>query len=112
VVHADAARTGFPADRFSAVASFAVLHHIESAAIQDQVFAELFRVLRPGGALVGSDGYDNESTRQAHTDDVFVPVDPQTLAQRLGAVGFGDVAIEDGEYNFRFCARKPFAEPR
>jgi hypothetical protein len=23
-----------------------------------------------------------------------------------------DVAIEDGEYNFRFCARKPFAEPR
>jgi SAM-dependent methyltransferase len=65
VVNGDAARTGFPAGRFSAVACFAVLHHLDSAAVQDLVFAELFRVLRPGGALVGSDGYDNEGTRRA-----------------------------------------------
>jgi SAM-dependent methyltransferase len=111
VVNANAARTGFPDDRFSAVACFSVLHHLESAAIQGQVFAELFRVLCPGGILVGSDGYDNEGTRQAHVDDVFVPLDPGTLAQRLGAVGFHTVEIDHGEYDFRFCARKPAEEP-
>lgn len=110
VVHGDGARTGFPGGRFTAAACFAVLHHIDSADVQDQVFAELFRVLRPGAVLVGSDGYDNEGTREAHAGDVFVPVDPLTLPARLGAAGFRGVAVDHGEYDFRFCARKPVAE--
>ena len=56
VINASAERTGLAADRFSAAACFAVLHHTETAAVQDQVFAELLRVLRPGGILVGSEG--------------------------------------------------------
>ena len=106
VVHGDAACTGFPDGRFSAVACFYVLHHIDSADVQDQVLAELLRVLRPGGTLVGADGFDDEGTRQAHTDDVFVPLDPGGLAERLGVIGFRDVQVEYGEYDFRFCARK------
>jgi SAM-dependent methyltransferase len=106
VVNGDAVTSGFPGSRFSAAACFAVLHHVASAAVQDQVLAELLRVLRPGGALVGSDGYDNERTRRAHIGDQFVPLDPETLPERLGAIGFSDVTVDHGEYDFRFCARK------
>ena len=62
---------------------------------------------RPGGALVASDGYDNEGTRLRHADDRFVPLVLTTLPDRLGAFGFTDVGIDRGEYDFRFHARKP-----
>ncbi|HEY5394353.1 MAG TPA: class I SAM-dependent methyltransferase [Trebonia sp.] len=94
VINGDAARLGFPDGRFSAAACFAVLHHVPAAVIQDQIFAELFRVLQPDGALIASDAYDNEGTRLHHVDDVFVPLDPQTLPDRLGAAGFTDIGIE------------------
>ena len=107
VVTASAEHTTFAPDRFSAAACFAVLHHAETVTVQDRVFAELLRVLRPGGILVGSEGYDNERTRRAHDGDQFVPVDPDELPQRLGAIGFTEVGVEHGEYDFRFQARKP-----
>jgi SAM-dependent methyltransferase len=107
VINASAERTGLASDRFSAAACFAVLHHTETAAGQDHVFAELLRVVRPGGILVGSEGYDNEQTRRAHAGDQFVPVDPEGLPRRLEAIGFTEVRVERGEYDFRFQARKP-----
>lgn len=107
VIHGNAARTHFASGRFSAVACFSVLHHIPSADEQDQVFAEILRVLRPGAAFVGADGLDDERIRAAHIDDVFVPVDPDQLPDRLGRIGFADVNVERDDYQFRFCARKP-----
>jgi SAM-dependent methyltransferase len=107
VINGSAERTGLAADRFSAAACFAVLHHTDSAAAQDRIFAELLRVLRPGALLVGSEGYDNERTRRAHDGDQFVPVDPDGLPQRLAAIGFTDIGVEHGEFDFRFHARRP-----
>ena len=107
VVNASAELAVLAPDRFSAAACFAVLHHSESAAIQDRVFAKLLRVLRPGGTLVGSEGYDNERTRLAHAGDQFVPVDPDELPRRLEAIGFTGVEVEHGEFDFRFQARRP-----
>jgi SAM-dependent methyltransferase len=107
VINGTAERTGLAAERFSAAACFAVLHHTDSAAAQDRIFAELLRVLRPGGLLVGSEGYDNERTRLAHAGDQFVPVDPDELPRRLATIGFTDVGVEHGELDFRFHARKP-----
>lgn len=107
VINASAERTGLATGRFSAAACFAVLHHTDSAAVQERIFAELLRVLRPGGVLVGSEGYDNERTRQAHVGDQFVPVDPDELPRRLEAAGFTAAAVEHGELDFRFSARKP-----
>jgi SAM-dependent methyltransferase len=107
VIEGSAAATGFPSDRFSAAACFGVLHHVESPAVQDQIFAELLRVLRPAGILVASDGYDDERTRLSHVGDLFSPIDPDALPERLAAIGFVGTQVTRGEYEFRFCARKP-----
>lgn len=93
VVRADATALDFPADHFSGAACFHMLHHIEAADDQDRVFAELARVLIPGGAFVAADGIENEATRAFHVDDVYNPIDPDTLPRRLGAAGFGDVEV-------------------
>jgi hypothetical protein len=36
-----------------------------------------------------------------------VPVDPDGLQVRLAAIGFTQVGVEHGEYDFRFQARRP-----
>ena len=106
VVQADATATGLPSDRFSAATCFSMLHHMPSAAIQDRLFAEVHRMLRRGGVFIGVDSIDSEGIRMGHVDDVFVPVDPATLPSRLEAVGFAEVRVEPGAYQFRFSARK------
>jgi 16S rRNA A1518/A1519 N6-dimethyltransferase RsmA/KsgA/DIM1 with predicted DNA glycosylase/AP lyase activity len=45
VIHGDATRTGLPADRFSAATCFSMLHHMPSPELQNQLFAEVHRVL-------------------------------------------------------------------
>jgi len=108
VWHGDSAGTGLPGGAVSAAACFGMLHHVPSARQQDDVFRELFRLLRPGGHLVASDALDEEGTRLRHEDDVFVPLDPERLPSRLAAAGFADVGVRIGEYDIRFHARKPY----
>ena len=55
VVEADATAMPFPDGSFSAVLSFTMLHHVPSVTLQDQLLAEAWRVLRPGGVFAGSD---------------------------------------------------------
>ena len=107
VIHGNAADTGLPEGSFSSAACFGVLHHVPSARLQDEVFRELFRVLQPNGHLLASDALDEEGTRQHHVGDVFVPLDPERLPERLAAAGFTDVAVHIGDYDLRFHARKP-----
>src|ERR1019366_2308601 len=87
VVAADATRLPFPSGRFSAAACLTMLHHIPSAALQDAALAELGRVLRPGGVLVGSDGLDSAERRRLHLGGIFVPVSSATLPERLRPPG-------------------------
>jgi SAM-dependent methyltransferase len=107
VIVADATRAGLPANHFSTAACFSVLHHMSSADLQDQLFAELHRVLRPGGLFVGQDSLDLEPIRLGHTDDIFTPVDPEELDSRLAAAGFGETKTDILGYHFRFASRKP-----
>jgi SAM-dependent methyltransferase len=107
VLVADATDTGFAADRFSAAACFSVLHHMPSAACQDLLFAELHRVLRPGGIFVGQDSLDLEPIRAGHADDTFTPVDPDEMKERLAAVGFAQTRTDIVGFHFRFLAEKP-----
>jgi SAM-dependent methyltransferase len=104
VVIGDAIRMPFGAARFSAAACLTMLHHIPSPELQDAALAEVARVLRPGGILVGSDGLDTPDRRRAHEDDVFVPVNPDRLVDRLRTAGFGYADVEVRGDRIRFAA--------
>jgi ubiquinone/menaquinone biosynthesis C-methylase UbiE len=94
VLTADATCTGLPADRFSAATCFTMLHHVPTAAAQDALLAEVRRVLRPGARFLGTDVLDTPALRDLHIDDVYVPIDPDTLSARLERAGFVDVQVE------------------
>lgn len=112
VISGDAREVELPPDRFSAATCFSMLHHMPSPQAQDQLFAELHRVLRPGAPLVGVDSADTDLVRGAHVDDVFVPLEPETLGERLRAAGFTAVTVAAaGPHQIRFDARKPEAAP-
>ncbi|HLX88614.1 MAG TPA: class I SAM-dependent methyltransferase [Acidimicrobiales bacterium] len=106
VVVADATDTGLPDGRFSAATSFTMLHHMPAPESQDRLFAEVCRLLRPGGVFLGTDSLDSEAMRQAHVDDVFVPVDPDAFPERLSAAGFGHVDVGLTDLGIRFEARR------
>jgi SAM-dependent methyltransferase len=106
VIAGDVTRLPFPADRFSAAACLTMLHHIPSPALQDAALAELARVLRPGGSLLGSDGLDTPARRELHEDDVFVPVNPATLEGRLRAAGFTRARVAVMGDRLKFAATK------
>jgi ubiquinone/menaquinone biosynthesis C-methylase UbiE len=109
VLHADATALPFEAGRFSAATLFTMLHHVPSPAQQDQMLAELRRVLRPGGVLAGTDGVETPARRELHVDDAYLPIDPATMADRLAAAGFTRVTVEVEEDRFRFAATAPGA---
>ncbi len=107
VLCVDATASGLASDRFSAVTCFSMLHHLPSPDDQDRLFAEIGRLLRPGGILVGVDALDLDVLRAGHVDDTFVPVDPETLGERLASAGLAEPLIDVGDYQFRFATRKP-----
>jgi SAM-dependent methyltransferase len=107
VVHADASQSGLPTNRFSAATCFTMLHHIPSVEHQDALFCELFRDLRPGGVFVGTDAVDTPDLRALHIDDVFMPVDPETLSDRLAAAGFESITVDRIDDRVHFAGTRP-----
>jgi ubiquinone/menaquinone biosynthesis C-methylase UbiE len=104
---ADATAMPFPAGSFSAAICLTMLHHVESTAQQDRLLAEMARVVRPGGLVIGSDNLDSPLFREFHDGDVCCPLDPATLEPRLEALGLEAIRVETNEYSFRFSARVP-----
>jgi predicted methyltransferase len=78
---------------------------VPSVAEQDRLFAQLARVLQPGGVLAGVDSKDNPEFRGMHVDDICVPLDPDTLADRLKHAGFSEVNVDVNPYVIQFRAR-------
>ena len=109
VVTGDATVMPFGEGRFSSVVSFTMLHHVPSADQQDQVLAEVHRVLRPGGTFAGSDSTGSFVFRLAHLFDTMVMVDPDSFGTRLEAAGFVDADVLRAEGAFRFRATRPSA---
>jgi hypothetical protein len=81
-----------------------MLHHVPSADQQDQLFAEVARVLRPGAVFVGVDSLDSPEFRALHVDDICVPVPATGLEPRLLAAGFASAAVEVNPYVMQFRA--------
>lgn len=105
VVHGDATGTSLPSGRFSAATCFSMLHHVPSPRLQDDVFTELHRVLRPRADLLIVDSRDLDFIREVHADDTFVPIDPDTIAARLETAGFHDVNVDLTEFEIRVRAK-------
>jgi SAM-dependent methyltransferase len=110
VVQGDATAMPFEDGRFSAVVCFTMLHHLPSAAAQDQLLAEASRVLRPGGLFAGTDSLGaGRLFALLHVGDTLVPIAPDGLPARLRAAGLVDEDVRSSERSFRFRARKPLA---
>jgi len=106
VIVGDATDMPFRDGDFTAAVSLTMLHHVPTPMLQDQLFREVHRVLRPSGVFVGMDAVDTWSLRLMHWGDTLVPIDPAHLEPRLRRAGFEDVVIEAEKRAFRFSARR------
>jgi SAM-dependent methyltransferase len=106
IIHGDGTDTELPSEEFSSVVCFTMLHHVPTPALQDQLFAEAFRVLRPGGVFAGSDSAASTLFRILHFRDTCNPVNPQTFPERLRAAGFNDVDVDANGRRLRWRAVK------
>jgi SAM-dependent methyltransferase len=107
VIHGDGSNTGLPDTSFSSVVCFTMLHHVPTDRLQDQLFAEAFRVLRPGGVFAGSDRLPSLPFRLIHIGDVYNPVTADDLRARLGQAGFADIRTDVSGVRLRWRATKP-----
>lgn len=75
IINGDGTDTGLPSDEFSSVVCFTMLHHVPTPALQDRLFAEAFRVLRPGAVFMRQ--------RRCALDGVPADAFPRYLQPRL-----------------------------
>ena len=107
VVQGDATTMPFADAAFSAVVCLTMLHHLPGPELQDRLFAEVHRVLGPGGVFCGSDNPGRGLRfRLIHLGDNKTVVDPATLGARLHAAGFVQVRIRAGS-RIVFHAHRP-----
>jgi len=72
----DATAMPFPDRSFSSAVCFTVLHHVPSTGLQNRLFSEVYRVLRPGGTFAGMDSMNSPLMQVFHFRDTLVLVDP------------------------------------
>lgn len=104
ITRGDATALDFPDGRFTGAACFTMLHHVPTADLQDRLFSEVARVLRPGAALVASDGIGDDEMQAAHEGDTYNPIDPTGLADRLETAGFERVDVRTNDFGWAAIA--------
>lgn len=104
IVRGDATALDFGDGRFTGAACFTMLHHVPTVELQDRLFAEVARVLRPGGALVAGDSVASAELEAHHVDDTYNPVDPATLKDRLRSAGFEKVSVQANDFGWAAAA--------
>lgn len=107
VVQADASVLPFPEKTFDAAIAVLVVHHLKSRQAQDLAFAEIFRVLQPGGSFFALDVPDKWLHRIAHIRSTFVPLSAFDAPTRLASAGFASVDVAFRSGAFRLRAQRP-----
>jgi SAM-dependent methyltransferase len=106
VVCADASSLPFASGAFTAVVACAMLHHVPTAALQQAVFREIVRALRPGGVFVAVEPHFTLSLHLFHLGDRYAPLTPDTARLQLISAGFRDIVVETRGRYFRIGARR------
>jgi ubiquinone/menaquinone biosynthesis C-methylase UbiE len=101
VIQGDAATLPFPDNTFTSAIAILMLHHLRSNELQDRAFAEIGRVLRPGGVFLAFEIQDGWMNRVGHIRSTFVPIDPATASARLGKAGFSRATVDLWRGGFR-----------
>ncbi|MGB2899935.1 MAG: class I SAM-dependent methyltransferase [Candidatus Acidiferrum sp.] len=104
VIQGDAATLPFPDKTFTSAIAILMLHHLRSNELQDRAFAEIVRVLRPGGVFLAFEIKDGWLNRVGHIRSTLVPVDPATASARLTAAGFSRATVALWRGGFRIRA--------
>lgn len=106
VVRGDGTALPFGDAHFSAAVCFTMLHHIPGAELQDQLFREVRRVLKPGAVFVATDSLRSFTMKLIHIRDTMVLIDPVTIKSRLERAGFSTIKVEVAIGALRFQARR------
>ena len=106
-IRGDATQLPFAAQSFSSALAVLVLHHLKTPQLQNQMFAEVFRVLRPGGVFVAFEVIDSWFHRAGHIRSTFTPVAPASAFPRLTSAGFSKISLDLRRGAFRVTAFRP-----
>lgn len=107
----DCTRAPYPDASFDSVGSFTMLHHLPTQALQFATLCEAFRLLRPGGVLLGADSLASQELHGFHAGDTYNPIDPARLLVLLQAAGFARLTLTV-DHGLLFTAHKPPEEDR
>ena len=110
VLHGDATALRLEDGAFDSAGSFTMLHHVPTVEQQRRLLAEMTRVLRPGGVLVGSDSLATDDRRAFHEGDTYNPVEPAVLLTWLWDLGYRRITVDVEEDALSFVAYRPEAE--
>jgi len=109
IIHGDATALTFPDASFDSAACFTMLHHVPTVALQNRLLAEVLRVLKPGGVLVGADSLPSDPLHHFHEGDTYNPVEPGTFYTRLQTLGYDRITITV-DRALQFIAYRPLPD--
>jgi ubiquinone/menaquinone biosynthesis C-methylase UbiE len=106
VLQGDASQLPFASETFSSAIAILVLHHLRSRKLQDLAFAEILRVLRPGGVFLAFEINDSWIHHVGHYKSTFTPLSPGSAFARLTMAGFSRVSVDFRRGGFRLHASR------
>ena len=109
IIHGDATALTFPDASFDSAACFTMLHHVPTVGLQNRLLAEVLRVLKPGGVLVGADSLPSDPLHHFHEGDTYNPVEPGTFYTRLQTLGYDRITITV-DRALQFIAYRPLPD--
>lgn len=107
LIRDDGTALPFKEDSFLGAVAFTMFHYIPSVGLQNKLFAEICRVIRPGSVFAGVDSVDSLLMRLLHMRDTLVPIDPLTLTESFAAADFTKISVDTDGRGFRFSAICP-----